>query len=72
MADNYLEKKFEEYSIRKSTAKTKKIVSTGPKPEHIEVRFPTRRVFVTGGAKRNRKSHRTGIPQDRLSGRILR
>ena len=50
MADNYLEKKFEEYSIRKSTAKTKKIVSTGPKPEHIEVRFPTRRVFVTGGA----------------------
>ena len=36
MADNYLE--------------TKKIVSTGPKPEHIEVRFPTRRVFVTGGA----------------------
>ena len=67
MADNYLEKKFEEYSIRKSTAKTKKIVSTGPKPEHIEVRFPTRRVFVTGGA-----SHRTGIPQDRLSGRILR
>ena len=49
MADNYLEKKFEEYSIRKSTAKTKKIVSTGPKPEHIEVRFPTRRVFVTGG-----------------------
>ena len=50
MADNYLEKKFEEYSIRKSTAKTKKIVSTGPKPEHIEVRFPTRRVFVTGGS----------------------
>ena len=50
MADNYLEKKFEEYAIRKSTAKTKKIVSTGPKPEHIEVRFPTRRVFVTGGA----------------------
>ena len=50
MADNYLEKKFEEYAAHKSTAKTKKIVSTGPKPEHIEVRFPTRRVFVTGGA----------------------
>lgn len=50
MADNYLEKKFEEYAAHKSTAKIKKIVSTGPKPEHIEVRFPTRRVFVTGGA----------------------
>ena len=50
MADNYLEKKFEEYASRKSESKVKKIFATGPRPGHLDVKFPPRRVFVTGGA----------------------
>lgn len=50
MADNYLEKKFEEYASRKSESKVKKIFATGPRPGQLDVKFPPRRVFVTGGA----------------------
>ena len=50
MADNYLEKKFEAYAAQKSAGKTKKIIQSGPRPGHIEVKFAPRRVFITGGA----------------------
>ena len=44
MADNYLEKKYEDYKSRKSSG-TK--AGNGKK---VAVRHKTRRVFVTGGA----------------------
>lgn len=50
MADNYLEKKFEEYAAQKSGVKVKKVVQTTPRPGYVEVKFPPRRVLVTGGA----------------------
>ena len=49
MADNFLERKFEEYQSKKG-ATTKKVVSSAPKPGTFNVKFPARRVFVTGGA----------------------
>ena len=52
MADNYLERKYEEYQAQKATGKKSSGRSTlaGAKPGYMQVRFPRRRVFVTGGA----------------------
>lgn len=50
MADNYLEKKFEEYKSGKNRYPKKKITPTGNKPGTYIVKFPIKRVFVTGGA----------------------
>lgn len=52
MADNYLERKYEEYQAQKAAGKKSSGRSTvaGAKPGYLQVRFPRRRVFVTGGA----------------------
>ncbi len=50
MADNYLERKMEDYRSGKGTSSKVKRVSSGAKPGEISVKFPPRRVFVTGGA----------------------
>lgn len=50
MADNYLERKMEDYRSGKSGASKIKRVSTTPKQGTVNVKFPPRRVFVTGGA----------------------
>ena len=49
MADNYLERKMEDYRSGRGGA-SKTIHSSKPKPGTINVKFPPRRVFVTGGA----------------------
>lgn len=52
MADNYLERKMEDYRSGKSVKLAhKKITPTGEKPGKISIDFPPRRVYVTGGAK---------------------
>ena len=52
MADNYLERKFEEYKEHKNVKSgSKRVVTYAKKPGYIQVKFPERRVFVTGGAK---------------------
>lgn len=51
MADNYLERKMEEYRSGKSQQRTVKRTPRGAKPGTINIKFPSRRVFVTGGAK---------------------
>lgn len=51
MADNYLEKKMEEHRSGKNNKPVKRCTPTGTKPGTINVKFPQRRVFVTGGAK---------------------
>ena len=51
MADNYLERKMEEYRSGKSQQRVVKRTPSGAKPGTINVKFPSRRVFVTGGAK---------------------
>ncbi len=52
MADNYLERRFEEYQAQKNGAKgpKKHSLTIGKKPGYINVKFPTLRVLVTGGA----------------------
>lgn len=51
MADNYLEKKFEEhFASRKSTARRSPASLRTVKPDHIQIHFPPRRVFVTSSA----------------------
>lgn len=51
MADNYLEKKFEEhFASRKSTARRSPASLRTVKPDHIQIHFPPRRVFVTSCA----------------------
>lgn len=50
MADNYLERKFEEYRSKKSGKSPEKRTPNGSKPGVLQVKFPCRRVFVTGGA----------------------
>ena len=50
MADNYLERKMEEYRSGKSQQRVVKRTPSGAKPGTINVKFPSRRVFVTGGA----------------------
>lgn len=51
MADNYLERKMEEYRSGKAKQRVVKRTPSGAKPGTINIKFPTRRVFVTGGAK---------------------
>lgn len=51
MADNYLERKMEEYRSGKSQQRVVKRTPSGAKPGTINIKFPSRRVFVTGGAK---------------------
>ncbi len=73
MADNYLEKKFEEYRAKKAASNRKtRLTPSGNKPGTLTVKFPCRRVFVTGGASGIGKSHRVGICQCRMPRRILR
>lgn len=50
MADNYLERKMEDYRLGKSGGSNVKRVSATAKPGTVNVKFPPRRVFVTGGA----------------------
>lgn len=50
MADNYLERKMEDYRSGKSATTKAQRASSTPKPGTINVKFPPRRVFVTGGA----------------------
>lgn len=50
MADNYLERKMEEYRSGKGGRRIVYKSSAGVKPGTICVKFPARRVFVTGGA----------------------
>ncbi len=52
MADNYLEKKMEEYRAGQGNVRRMKSQRpvAGVKPGTINVEFPPRRVFVTGGA----------------------
>jgi NAD(P)-dependent dehydrogenase (short-subunit alcohol dehydrogenase family) len=51
MADNYLEKKMEEHRSGKANRPAVRRTPTGAKPGTINVKFPVRRVFVTGGAR---------------------
>lgn len=51
MADNYLEKKFEEYKAKQSSPRQRVLrTPSGAKPGTLSLKFPCRRVFVTGGA----------------------
>lgn len=50
MADNYLERKLEEHNAKKAGLQKRKTTPTGSKPGYLQVKFPKRRVFVTGGA----------------------
>ena len=50
MADNYLERKMEDYRSGKGGTSKIKRVSLNPKQGTVNVKFPPRRVFVTGGA----------------------
>ena len=66
MADNYLEKKYEDYKSRKSSG-TK--AGNGKK---ATVRHKTRRVFVTGGAGGDWQSDCKGLPVRRTPRGVLR
>ena len=50
MADNYLENKFEEYKQRKGMHPAPRRTAPKAKPGDFVIKFPSRRVFVTGGA----------------------
>lgn len=50
MADNYLERKMQEYREGKTRKVASSRLSLGNKPGYLSVKFPSRRVFVTGGA----------------------
>ena len=51
MADNYLEKKFEEYKAKQSSPRQRVLrTPSGAKPGTLSIKFPCRRIFVTGGA----------------------
>lgn len=50
MADNYLERKMEDYQNGKSSFTKRRQTSDTAKPGILNVKFPPRRVFVTGGA----------------------
>lgn len=50
MADNYLERKMEDYRAGKGNSPKSQRVSSMHKPGTINIKFPPRRVFVTGGA----------------------
>lgn len=50
MADNYLEKKMEEHRAGRGVSYRPKLTPTGKRQGELTVKFPPRRVFVTGGA----------------------
>ena len=50
MADNYLEKKMDEHVRGVRPSYRPKITPSGNRPGVMSVKFPPRRVFVTGGA----------------------
>ena len=50
MADNYLENKMEEYRSGKTRSYRPKLTPSGAKAGTLNVKFPARRVYVTGGA----------------------
>lgn len=50
MADNYLEKRMEEYRSGKSGIPRRKLTPSGKKPGEVSFSLGVRRVFVTGGA----------------------
>lgn len=50
MADNYLERKMEEYRSGKGVTYRHRTTPTGARPGTLNVKFPSRRVLVTGGA----------------------
>ncbi len=50
MADNYLERKMEEHRAGKRPQVTRRLSPSGSRPGELKVKFPPRRVFVTGGA----------------------
>lgn len=50
MADNYLERKMEDYQKGKGSSTKRRQPSAAAKPGVLSVKFPPRRVFVTGGA----------------------
>ncbi len=53
MADNYLEKKFEEYAAAKAGKRTaRRIAPSGSRQGVVELKFPRRRVFVAIDARR--------------------
>lgn len=51
MADNYLERKMEEYRSGKGVTYRHRTTPTGARPGTLNVKFPSRRVLVTGGAR---------------------
>lgn len=50
MADNYLEKKMEEHLKGGAQHRPKRLSPSGNRPGKLTVDFPSRRVYVTGGA----------------------
>ena len=63
MADNYLEKKYEQYQVRKTS---------GTRTSHnTKTLHKTRRVFITGQASGDRKSHRENVQGSRQSSSVL-
>lgn len=50
MADNYLERKMEEHRAGKTHSVSRRLSPSGARPGTLTVKFPPRRVFVTGGA----------------------
>lgn len=50
MADNYLERKMEEHRAGRGVSYRPKLTPTGKRQGELTVKFPPRRVFVTGGA----------------------
>ena len=50
MADNYLERRMEEYRQGQLNKPSIRRTPSGSKPGTISIKFPPRRVFVTGGA----------------------
>lgn len=50
MADNYLERKMEEHRAGRGVSYRPKLTPSGKKQGEISLKFPPRRVFVTGGA----------------------
>lgn len=50
MADNYLERRMEEYRQGQLNKPSIRRTPSGSKPGTINIKFPPRRVFVTGGA----------------------
>lgn len=50
MADNYLERKMEEHRAHAASSRPRRLSPSGTRPGYLTVKYPPRRVFVTGGA----------------------